>query len=110
MLRLTYGCGLCLNEVLHLRVDDIDGERRLLRVRQGKGAKDRLVPLSPTLLEELRAYWRHCRPREWLFPGNTVGRPLSPTCLQKAFTPAKRRASVPKQGGIHGLRTRPEIS
>lgn len=104
MLRLTYGCGLRLNEVLHLRVDDIDGERRLLRVRQGKGAKDRLVPLSPTLLEELRAYWRHCRPREWLFPGNSVGRPLSPTCLQKAFTRAKRQAGVTKQGGIHGLR------
>ena len=73
MLTLTYGCGLRLSEVLALRVADIDGERRLLRIRQGKGAKDRLVPLSPT-------------------------------SLQRAFTRAKRRAGVAKDGGIHGLR------
>ena len=58
MLTVCYGCGLRLSEVLALRVKDIDGERRLLRIEQGKGAKDRLVPLSPTLLAELRAYWR----------------------------------------------------
>ena len=58
MLALCYGCGLRLSEVLAVRVADIDGERKLLRVEQGKGAKDRLVPLSPTLLEHLRAYWR----------------------------------------------------
>lgn len=103
MLTLCYGCGLRLAEVLALRVADIDGERKLLRIEQGKGAKDRLVPLSPTLLEELRAYWRLYRPREWLFPGRT-GRPLSPTLLQKAYTRAKRRAGVTKVGGLHALR------
>ncbi|HSQ08874.1 MAG TPA: tyrosine-type recombinase/integrase, partial [Chromatiaceae bacterium] len=103
MLTLCYGCGLRLSEVLAVRVADIDGERRLLRVEQGKGAKDRLVPLSPTLLEHLRAYWRLYRPADWLFAGRT-GEPLSPTSLQKAFTQAKHQAGVTKVGGIHGLR------
>jgi integrase/recombinase XerD len=103
MLTLCYGCGLRLSEVLALRVGDIDGERRLLRIEQGKGAKDRLVPLSPTLLEALRAYWRLYRPREWLFSGSR-GEALSPTALQKAYTRAKRQAGVTKPGGIHALR------
>ena len=61
------------------------------------------MPLSPTLLEELRAYWRLYRPDDWLFAGRG-GTPLSPTGLQKAFTDAKRRAGVTTVGGIHGLR------
>jgi integrase/recombinase XerD len=103
MLLLCYGCGLRLSEVLAVRVEDVDGERRLLRVRQGKGAKDRLVPLSATLLESLRAYWRRYRPREWLFCGRDA-LPLSATSLQKVFTRAKHQAGVTKDGGIHGLR------
>ncbi len=58
MLALCYGCGLRLSEVLSVRVADIDSERALLRITQGKGAKDRLVPISPTLLEQLRTYWK----------------------------------------------------
>ncbi len=103
MLTVCYGCGLRLSEVLALRVSDIDGERRLLRIEQGKGAKDRLVPLSPTLLEALRAYWRLYRPGDCLFAGRTGG-PLSPTVLQKAYTHAKYQAGVTKVGGIHALR------
>jgi integrase len=103
MMALAYGCGLRLSEVVAVRVQDIDGERRLLRVHQGKGAKDRLLPLSPTLLERLRAFWRRYHPRDWLFPGRGIG-PISQTTLQKAFTAAKRRAGVSKVGGIHGLR------
>jgi integrase/recombinase XerD len=103
MLTRCYGGGLRLSEVLAVRVADIDGERRLLRVEPGKGAKDRLVPLSPTLLEQLRAYWRLYRPADWLFAGRT-GAPLSPTSLQQAFTQAKRQAGVTQVGGIHGLR------
>ena len=100
---LAYGCGLRLSEVLALRVADIDSERQLLRVRQGKGAKDRLVPLSPTLLAQLRAYWRLYRPADWLFAGRS-GAPLSTTSLQKAYTCAKQQAGVTKVGGIHALR------
>ncbi|NEV60884.1 tyrosine-type recombinase/integrase [Thiorhodococcus minor] len=103
MLTLCYGCGLRLSEVLAVRVADIDGERQLLRVEQGKGAKDRFVPLSPTLLTQLRTYWRAYRPNAWLFAGRR-GTALSPTTLQKAFTQAKQRAGVHKVGGIHGLR------
>jgi integrase/recombinase XerD len=104
MLTVCYGCGLRLSELVSLRVRDIDGERRLLRVEQGKGAKDRLVPLSETLLEQLRTYWRLFRPREWLFPGRDPGEPLAETCIQKAFTQAKARAGITKVGGIHSLR------
>jgi integrase/recombinase XerD len=103
MLTLCYGCGLRLSEVLAVRVADIDSERALLRITQGKGAKDRLVPLSPTLLEELRAYWKLYRPADWLFVGRS-GKPLCPEVLQRAFGKAKRKAGVTKVGGIHGLR------
>jgi integrase len=103
MLMLAYGCGLRLSEVLAVRVADIDGERMLLRVRLGKGAKDRLVPLSPTLLTQLRAHWRLYRPADWLFAGRT-GVPLSTTSLQKAYSRAKAQAGVTKVGGIHALR------
>ena len=82
MLLLCYGCGLRLSELIAVKVRDIDGERALLRVEQGKGAKDRLVPLSPTLLGELRRYWRLYRPRGFLFPGQQPGQPLSPTAIQ----------------------------
>jgi len=104
MLTLCYGCGLRLSELVSLKVRDIDGERQLLRIEQGKGAKDRLVPLSETLLAQLRAYWRLYRPREWLFPGHLLTDTLSETSVQKAFTHAKARAGVKKIGGIHGLR------
>jgi len=69
VLATTYGCGLRVSEVVSLRVHDIDGERALAHVVQGKGAKDRMVILSTALLEQLRAYWRVYRPSLWLFPG-----------------------------------------
>jgi integrase len=104
MLLLCYGCGLRLSELIAVGVGDIDGERSLLRVTQGKGAKDRLVPLSPTLLAQLRGYWRRYRPRGYLFPGQQSGQPLSPTGIQRVFKRAKAVAGVTKAGGIHGLR------
>lgn len=104
MLTLCYGCGLRLGELVSLKVRDIDGERKLLRVEQGKGARDRLVPLSDTLLAQLRAYWRLYRPAIGLFPGRTLAERLSETSVQKAYTQAKARAGVAKIGGIHGLR------
>jgi integrase len=93
-----------VSELLAVKVCQIDGERKLLRVEQGKGAKDRLVPISETLLEQLRAYWRLYRPGDWLFPGRTPERALSPTSVQKVYTRAKGKAGVTKIGGIHGLR------
>ena len=104
MLLLCYGCGLRLAELIAVRVPDIDGECSLLRVEQGKGAKDRLVPISPTLLDGLRAYWRLFRPRGFLFPGQRPGQPLSPTAIQRVYTRAKAAAGISKAGGIHALR------
>lgn len=104
LLTLGYGCGLRLSELVAVKVRDIDGERHLLRIEQGKGAKDRLVPLSDTLLAQLRRYWRLYHPTAWLFPGRTLTHPLSLTSVRKAFTQAKAGAGVHKIGGIHGLR------
>jgi len=104
MLTLCYGCGLRVSELLAVKVSDLDGERRLLRVEQGKGAKDRLVPISETLLGHLRAYWRRFRPESWLFPGQVPGQPLCATSVQKVYTRSKGQAGVRKIGGIHALR------
>jgi integrase/recombinase XerD len=104
MLLTTYAAGLRLNEVLHLRVTDIDSTRMTLRVEQGKGGKDRYTVLSRRLLEALRGYWTIARPSSWLFPSQETGRPLHPTALQRAYHLAKLRAGITKRGGIHGLR------
>ena len=73
-LTLCYGCGLRLSELVAVKVAAIDGERRLLRIEQGKGAKDRLLPVSETLLAQLRDYWRRYHPKLWLFPGRGPGK------------------------------------
>ena len=104
MLLTTYAGGLRLNEVLHLRVHDIDSARMTIRVEQGKGGQDRYTVLSARLLDALRAYWRVARPATWLFPGKDATRPLDPSGLQRAYTLAKRRAGITKPGGIHALR------
>ena len=105
LLELTYGCGLRVSEIVALRVRDIDGERGLLRVVQGKGAKDRMVTLPDTLLDRLRGYWTLCRPEQWLFPSSrAAGGPICLTTAQRVFTQAKRRAGIDKIGGIHSLR------
>jgi integrase len=103
MLRLTYGCGLRLGEVLRLRVADLDGGRGLLWVRGGKGGKDRGVPLPAGLLDELRAYWRDQRPREYLFP-NRQGRPLHGASLQRAFGQALAASGLTKPATVPTLR------
>jgi integrase/recombinase XerD len=104
LLQLAYGCGLRLQELLHVRLADVDGARHLLHVRQGKGQKDRLVPLSPRLLQELRDYWRRCRPVSWLFPGARPGQPLSAGNVQRRFRGIARRASLRKRCSMHTLR------
>ncbi len=105
LLELCYGCGLRVSEVVAVRVRHLDGERRLLRIEQGKGAKDRAVILSPGLLEALRRYWRRYRPADWLFPGaHAPDTHLSITTAQKVFGRAKRKSGVEKIGGIHSLR------
>jgi len=105
LLLTCYGCGLRVSELVALKVRDIDGERRLLRVQQGKGAKDRAVVLTTVLLDHLRWYWRIYRPAYWVFPNYT--RPqshLSISTAQKVFSQAKVRSGIQKIGGVHSLR------
>ena len=104
ILTVCYGCGLRVSEVVALRVVDIDSERRLLRITQGKGAKDRMVLLGEGLLDALRAYWQLYRPSTWLFPGRHPDVALEVSSAQRAYTQAKARAGIEKVGGIHGLR------
>lgn len=104
MLLTTYAGGLRLNEVLHLRVHDIDSARMTSRVEQGKGGQDRYTGLSARRRDALRAYWRVARPATWLFPGKDATRPLDPSGLQRAYPIAKRRAGITTPGGIHALR------
>lgn len=93
ILTTAYASGLRVSEATHLKVTDIDSARMVIHVRQGKGRKDRLVPLSTTLLALLREYWQRARPRSWLFPGGKgndapiTGRSVARTC-------AKARAAL----------------
>jgi integrase/recombinase XerD len=104
-LMTVYAAGLRLNEACHLKVQDIESERMLIRVNQGKGAKDRYTILSPHLLEELRRYWRCYRPQPWLFPSNRdPQRPLMDHSGQRIFYGALGRCGLPNKGGIHALR------
>jgi integrase/recombinase XerD len=77
LLTTIYAAGLRRSEAAHLQVDDIDSARMTITVRQGKGQKDRVVMLSPVLLEILRQYWRHSKPKQWLFPGENPDDPIS---------------------------------
>ena len=105
MLTTCYGCGLRVSELVEVKVRHIDGERRLLRVEQGKGAKDRQVEISAALLKQLRHYWQAYRPQHWLFPNSQIpDRTLSITTAQRAFGAAKRKTGIMKVGGIHSLR------
>ena len=77
ILMTAYAAGLRVSEVTRLKLTDIDSQRMMIRVEQGKNRKDRYVMLSPQLLEILRAYWQAARPKQWLFPGDIPGRPIS---------------------------------
>ncbi|MCP4309603.1 MAG: tyrosine-type recombinase/integrase [bacterium] len=104
-LGISYGAGLRSSEVCNLKVSDIDSDRMLIHVEQGKGRKDRKVMLSPALLELLRDYWREARPEGWLFPGKPRINPISPRQLHRAFSSAKYLAGIAKPGGtLHSLR------
>ncbi len=109
-LSIAYGAGLRASEVVHLKVNDIDSERMVIRVEQGKGKKDRYAMLSPTLLALLRAWWRQGQsqrqmlPGGWLFPGQNPINPLSTRQLNRAFHLARRAAEIDKRVSLHSLR------
>ena len=106
----AYGAGLRVSEVVALRVGDIDSERMLLRIEQGKGRKDRHAMLSPQLLKQLRAWWREGRrlgallPGGWMFPGRNPIEPLSTRQLNRAVHAAAEAAGIKKRVSPHTLR------
>lgn len=103
-LSIAYGAGLRASEVVNLKIGDIDSDRMLIRVEQGKGRKDRHVMLSPSLLELLRDYWRAARPQGWLFPGRPPITPISTRQLNRAVHAAADAAGIAKRVSLHTLR------
>jgi integrase/recombinase XerD len=105
LLMTVYAAGLRVSEVVALRVADIDSQRMLIRVCQGKGQKDRYVMLSPTLLTVLRAYWRACRPTDLLFfAGQNRVRPMCRRTVLLACKRNARQAGLAKRVTVHTLR------
>lgn len=104
VLKTMYASGLRLSEAVNLLVSDIDSQRMLIRVRQGKGKKDRYAPLSPTLLAQLREYWRSYQPQSYLFPGRDRRRPINTTAVQRAVGIACRFAGLLKPATTHTMR------
>ena len=101
---VAYGAGLRASEVVNLKLGDIDSDRMLIRVEQGKGRKDRHVMLSPHLLGLLRDYWREARPQGWLFPGQNPLNPVTTRQLNRACRTARAAAGLTKRVTPHTLR------
>ena len=103
-LAAAYGAGLRVSEVATLKVSDIDSERMMLRVEQGKGHKDRHAMLAPRLLELLRDWWRIARPQVWLFPGQNPVNPMTTRQINRACHAAADMARITKRVSPHTLR------
>ncbi|MEI6949522.1 site-specific integrase [Paraflavisolibacter sp. H34] len=103
LLMTSYSAGLRVSELVGLKIGDIDSKRMMIHIRCGKGKKDRMVPLSPLLLETLRAYFTAYRPKQYLFEGEKGG-PYSTRSAQMVLHAAKEAAGIHKAGSIHGLR------
>ncbi len=107
-LSVIYGCGLRLLEGIQLQVQDIDSSRMCLHIRQGKGNKDRYVPLPDNVLPLLRAYWLTHRHPTYLFPAKIKGRAatttMCPSGVQRAFKAALQESGVHKAASVHTLR------
>lgn len=104
MLSLLYSAGLRLGELVRLRPEDLDRERRTIQVRQGKGAKDRRTILSPAVLERVDAYLEYARPLRYIFEGTKRGLPYSPRSVQTVFEAALKKAGIKKKASVHSLR------
>jgi site-specific recombinase XerD len=104
LLMTAYATGVRRAELAHLKISDIDSQRMVIHVRQGKGRKDRYVMLSPRLLEALRAYWKAVRPRDFLFPGAVLDRPITTGSIKKVCQRARQAAGLDKCITAHTLR------
>ena len=104
VLMLCYGAGLRISEAVKIRIADIDSDRMLIRVVEGKGRKDRYVAMPKRLLKVLRSYWRAERPKDHLFPSWREGRPISTSSVALACRNAATRARIHKRVTAHTLR------
>ena len=105
ILTTCYAAGLRISEAVHLRPADIDSQRMVIRVEQGKDQKDRYVMLSPKLLENLRAYWRAVRPQGgWLFEGDIAGQPITRNAVELACRKARQLSRIRKPISPHSMR------
>jgi integrase/recombinase XerD len=104
ILTVLYSAGLRLSEACQLKVSDIDSHQMRIRVRQGKGAKDRYTLLAQNTLDLLRIYWQQYRPHDWLFPGQMPGQALSARSVQKVLETVLAKAGITKPATIHTLR------
>jgi integrase/recombinase XerD len=105
-LTIIYACGLRLLEGVRLQVKEIDGERQLLHIHQGKGGKDRCVPLPSTCLKILRGHWLTHRNPLWLFPSRfeDAHQPMNESGVQRAFCAALQESGIHKKATVHTLR------
>jgi site-specific recombinase XerD len=109
-LSVAYGAGLRASEVVHLKLSDVDSERMILHIEQGKGRRDRYAMLAPSLLELLRRWWRESQrqgkmlPNGWLFPGQNPIDPLSSRQLNRFVKAAAEAAGIDKRVSMHTLR------
>lgn len=104
MLSLIYACGLRRSELLHLKPDDVESKRGLLLIRNAKGKKDRVIPISDKVIEMLRTYYRDYRPRIWMFEGQFPGEQYSEQSLQNVLKRALEKTNISKPVTLHWLR------
>lgn len=104
LLSLTYACGLRAGEVLRLTFQDIESDRNLIRIRQAKGKKDRIVPISNKILGMLREYYKIFKPTHWLFEGQYPGTPYSERSFQQVIQQAIKKVGIQKPITLHWLR------
>jgi integrase/recombinase XerD len=104
LLTTCYAAGLRISEACQLKVTDVDSQRMMLRIEQGKGQRDRYVMLSPRLLEILREWWKWRRPRHWLFPGEDPNHPITTGTVARACQLAHWRSGLSKSVHPHALR------
>ena len=104
MLSLIYSCGLRRSELLNLKPLDIDSKRNLILIKQSKGKKDRIVPLSPKVLEMLREYYKIYKPKIWLFEGQKDNERYSEKSLQNVLRQSLEKCKITKPVTLHWLR------
>lgn len=104
ILTVCYAAGLRVSEAVRLKPAAIDSQRMVIRVEEGKGRKDRYVMLSPKLLDILRNYWKAARPKEWLFPGDRPGQPITRTAVERVCQGTRQRSGITKPVTPHSLR------